>query len=283
MSTESNFDTPSGGIVSRLMRSIPGVVDYELSRSFTPSRLAMFVLMVAIPTALLISVSNLTPQRVRNEQETNFAFCLLLFFLIPQLLTMLGMLVLASPIVHTELEGQSWVYSLVRYQGRRALLLGKYIVAVLWTTCAGIVSASIAIPFLPLEAPLRTWCTISLLCVLASIAYGALFCLIGVVFQKRVMVISFIYALVAEGFLAWIPAVINQFTISYRLRSILFRWQDLSVDRYFQSDGMVRNGMVASDPTGWVQIGWVVGITAGLLLLALLLIERIQYSFQSEL
>lgn len=283
MSTESNSYTPSGGIVSRLMRSIPGVVDYELSRSFTPARLAMFLLMVAIPTSLMIAVANLTPQRFRNEQETSLAFCLLLFFLIPQLLTMLGMLVLASPIVHTELEGQSWVYSLVRYQGRRALLLGKYIVAVLWTTCSGIVSASIAIPFLPLEAPLRTWGTISLLCVLASIAYGALFCLIGVVFQKRVMVISFIYALVAEGLLAWIPAVINQFTISYRLRSILFRWQDLSVERYFQSDGMVRNGMVASDPTGWVQIGWVVGITAGLLLLALLLIERIQYSFQSEL
>ncbi|MFM9065101.1 MAG: hypothetical protein ACKOOI_18995, partial [Pirellula sp.] len=96
-------------------------------------------------------------------------------------------------------------------------------------------------------------------------------------------VISFIYALVAEGLLAWIPAVINQFTISYRLRSILFRWQDIAVDRYLPSDGLVSKGMVASDPSGWVQIGWVLGISAGLLLLALLLIEWIQYSFQSEL
>jgi hypothetical protein len=283
MTPETNSYTPAGGIASRLLKSIPGVIDYELARSFTPARIAMFTLMVLIPTALMIAVANLTPQRVRNEQEASIAFCLLLFFLIPQILTTLGMLVLASPIVHAELEGQSWLYSLIRYQGRRALLLGKYIVAVLWTTCAGILSASIAIPFLPLQDPLKTWGTISLLCVLSSIAYGALFSLIGVIFQKRVMVISFIYALVAEGLLAWIPAVINQFTISYRLRSILFRWLGLSVEKYFSSDGMVRNGMVASDPTGWAQIGWVLVISAELLLLALILIERIQYSFQSEL
>jgi hypothetical protein len=283
MNPESYDQTPSGGLFKRLATSIPGVIDYELRRSFTPARIAMFVLMVAIPTALMIAVANLTPQRVRNEKETDLAYCLFLYFLIPQILTLLGMLVLASPIVQAELEGQSWLYSLIRYQGRRALLLGKYAVAVLWTTCAGILATSIAIPFLPLEAPFRTWGTISLLCLLASIAYGALFCLIGVIFQKRVMVISFIYALVAEGLLAWIPAVINQFTISYRLRSILFRWQDIAVDRYLPTDGMVSNGMVASDPSGWVQIGWVLGISAGLLLLALLLIEWIQYSFQSEL
>jgi hypothetical protein len=283
MNPESNSYRQAGGIASRLVKSIPGVIDYELKRSFTPARVAMFMLMVAIPASLMIAVVNLTPHRVRNQTETDLAYCLFLYFLIPQILTLLGMLVLASPIVQAELEGQSWLYSLIRYQGRRALLLGKYAVAVFWTTCAGIMSASIAIPFLPLNAPSRTWGTMSLLCLLASIAYGSLFSLIGVIFQKRVMVISFIYALVVEGLLAWIPAVINQFTISYRLRSILFRWLGLSVEKYLQSNELVQNGMVASDPTGWVQIVWVLGISAGLLVAALILIERIQYSFQSEL
>lgn len=276
-------DEAGQGILASLFRATPGVVSYELARSRTPARIAMFVLMAGIPTALLIAVANLTPARFRTDQQTNLAFCVLLYALVPQVMTMLGMLVLASPIVHTELEGQTWIYSLIRHRGRRSLLLGKYIVAVLWTTTAGILVTSLSIPFLPLQNPGKAWITISLLCVLSSLAYGALFILIGVVFQKRVMVISFVYALLAEGLLAWIPAVVNQFTIAYRLRSILFRWLDLSVERFFRSDGMVSNGMVAEDPTGLVQIGWVLAITALLLALALWLVERLQYSFQSEL
>jgi ABC-type transport system involved in multi-copper enzyme maturation permease subunit len=284
-------------LFSKLSRAVPGVVSYELARSMTPSRWAMFLLMVCIPTALLIAVSQLTPNEAKYtvnvsqlpdgkttiRDETNLAFCMLVYLLIPQVMTMLGMLVLASPIVHSELEGQTWIYALVRHAGRRSLLLGKYLVAVLWTSTAGILAVSLATPFLPLQNPAQLWLTASLLCLLASLAYGALFALIGVVMQKRVMVISFVYALVAEGVLAWIPAVINQFTIAYRLRSILFRWLDLSVDEYFPNMGLARNAMVAQDPSGWVQVAWVLLISGILLGLALWLVETIQYSFQSEL
>ena len=284
-------------LFSRLSRAVPGVVSYELTRSMTPGRWAMFLLMVSIPTALLIAVSQLTPDEVKYtldvsqttqekfviRDETNLAFSMLVYLLIPQVMTMLGMLVLASPIVHSELEGQTWIYALVRHAGRRSLLLGKYLVAVLWTSTAGILAVSLATPFLPLKNPTQLWLTASLLCLLASLAYGALFALIGVVMQKRVMVVSFVYALIAEGVLAWIPAVINQFTIAYRLRSILFRWLDLSVDQYFPNMGLARNAMVAQDPSGWVQVGLVLLISSILLGLALWLVETIQYSFQSEL
>jgi ABC-type transport system involved in multi-copper enzyme maturation permease subunit len=284
-------------LFSKLSKAVPGVVSYELARSMTPGRWAMFLLMVCIPTALLIAVSQLTPNEAKYtvnvsqlpdgkttiRDETNLAFCMLVYLLIPQVMTMLGMLVLASPIVHSELEGQTWIYALVRHAGRRSLLLGKYLVAVLWTSTAGILAVSLATPFLPLQNPAQLWLTASLLCLLASLAYGALFALIGVVMQKRVMVISFVYALVAEGVLAWIPAVINQFTIAYRLRSILFRWLDLSVDEYFPNMGLARNAMVAQDPSGWVQVAWVLLISGILLGLALWLVETIQYSFQSEL
>jgi ABC-type transport system involved in multi-copper enzyme maturation permease subunit len=287
----------STSLFSRLSKAVPGVVSYELARSMTPGRWAMFLLMVCIPTALLIAVSQLTPNEAKYtvnvsqlpdgkttiRDETNLAFCMLVYLLIPQVMTMLGMLVLASPIVHSELEGQTWIYALVRHAGRRSLLLGKYLVAVLWTSTAGILAVSLATPFLPLQNPAQLWLTASLLCLLASLAYGALFALIGVVMQKRVMVISFVYALVAEGVLAWIPAVINQFTIAYRLRSILFRWLDLSVDEYFPNMGLARNAMVAQDPSGWVQVAWVLLISGILLGLALWLVETIQYSFQSEL
>ena len=283
LSGTTNPKNPLGGSLIRLLKAVPGVIEYELSRSYKPARIAMFLMMILIPTALLISVAYQVPEQLKNDQQTNLVFSMLLYALVPQILTMLAMLVLASPIVHTEIEGQSWIYSLVRYQGRRALLLGRYFVAVLWTSCAGVVVTSICVPFLPLNQPLQTWGTISLLCILASLAYGSLFALIGVLFQKRVMVISFLYALVVEGVLAWLPAVINQLTIAYRLRSILFRWVGLDGDRLFQSNELVQNGMVAADPTGWVQIVWVLAISAGLLAIALWLVETIQYSFQSEL
>jgi len=52
-------------LFSRLSRAVPGVVSYELARSMTPARWAMFLLMVCIPTALLIAVSQLTPNEAK--------------------------------------------------------------------------------------------------------------------------------------------------------------------------------------------------------------------------
>jgi hypothetical protein len=47
--------------------------------------------------------------------------------------------------------------------------------------------------------------------------------------------------------------------------------------------GLARNAMIAQDPSGWVQVAWVLLISGILLGLALWLVETIQYSFQSEL
>ena len=276
----------STSILGRLMTAVPGVITYEIRRAMTPWRMLLWGAMLVIPVALLITVATLTRERSIPGDETDFVFSMLLYFLIPEVQTLLGMLLLASPIVNSELESQTWVYSLVRFAGRRSLLLGKYIVAVLWTTTCGICTATIAIPFLPLQNPLGVWGTLCVLCILSSLAHGALFMLIGVLFQKRVMVIAFVYAIGVEGVLGWIPAVINQFTIAYRLRSILFRWLDLSVSRVTRqqdADQFVRNGLVADDPSGWTQVGLTFVITAALLGAALLLVERLQASFQSEL
>jgi hypothetical protein len=80
-------------LFSRLSRAVPGVVSYELARSMTPGRWAMFLLMVCIPTALLIAVSQLTPDEVKYtlnasqspqekiviRDETNLAFSMLVY------------------------------------------------------------------------------------------------------------------------------------------------------------------------------------------------------------
>ncbi len=58
-------------LFSRLSRAVPGVVSYELTRSMTPGRWAMFLLMVSIPTALLIAVSQLTPDEVKYTRDVS--------------------------------------------------------------------------------------------------------------------------------------------------------------------------------------------------------------------
>jgi hypothetical protein len=107
------------------------------------------------------------------------------------------------------------------------------------------------------------------LCVLASMAYGALFGLIGVLRQKRVMVIAFVYAMLVEGLLGWIPAVINQGIVSFRLRSILFRWMDFRVEKSLQDARMI-----AEDPSGWGQVGWILVMSVVFLGVALWWVGR---------
>jgi hypothetical protein len=149
------------------------------------------------------------------------------------------------------------------------VLLGKYLVAVLWTASAGVVVSTVSIPFLPVQNPWQLWVTMVTLCVLASLAYGALFGLIGVLRQKRVMVIAFVYAMLVEGLLGWIPAVINQGIVSFRLRSILFRWMDFRVEKSLQDARMI-----AEDPSGWGQVGWILVMSVVFLGVALWWVGR---------
>jgi ABC-type transport system involved in multi-copper enzyme maturation permease subunit len=253
------------------------VFRYELARCFTLWRGLLWLGMVVVPLVLLLTVAWLTRGRIPGGDESALVYSMMLFYLVPQVMTMLGMLLLASPVVSSEIESQSWVYALVRQGGRRSLVLGKYFVAVLWTASAGVVVSTLAIPFLPVEDPARLWVTMLVLCVLSSVAYGALFMLLGVLRQKKVMVLAFVYALLVEGFLGWIPAVINQFIFSYRLRSILFRWMDFRDGKV-----MAEAQVIAEDPTGWVQIGWVFLMSGVCLAVALWWVERCGVSSSVE-
>lgn len=258
-----------GSGLRRLITSVPEVFRYEFARSFTPWRTVLWFGMVAVPLVLLLTVVLMTGGRVPPGAESSIVYAMMLYFLVPQVMTMLGMLLLAAPVVSSEIESQAWVYALVRCGGRRSVLLGKYLVAVLWTASAGVTVSTMSIPFLPVENPLRLWVTMVALCVLASLAYGALFGLIGVLRQKRVMVIAFVYAILVEGLLGWIPAVINQGIVSFRLRSILFRWMDFQVEKSLRDARMI-----AEDTSGWGQVGWILVMVAVFLGVALWWVGR---------
>jgi hypothetical protein len=70
---------------------------------------------------------------------------------------------------------------------------------------------------------LPVWKTLAGLVAFSSMAYGALFSLLGVVFLRRGMMVAVAYTLI-EFIVRIIPAVIRQITVQYHLQSLLVYW-----------------------------------------------------------
>jgi ABC-type transport system involved in multi-copper enzyme maturation permease subunit len=200
---------------------------------------------------------------------------IVLFILLPEVITILCMLLWATPIVNAELESQTWVYSVVRPKARWALITGKYLVAVIWTASCTSLSASLAIPLAGMSGAIKVWGTMVGLCWLSAICYGALFMLIGTLIQRRAMVIAFFHAIFVEFILASIPAVINQFTISFRLWSILYNSIDIPA-------GLVDANFMIQDSSTIGNIAVLLAASVFLLSVAIWRIQKAQFRWQSE-
>ena len=207
-----------------------GVFKLELVRILTLGRvIAWFAMALFPPTLIGIASWQIGRHTVMSAAEMNLGYSAMLFILIPQIVTVLSLLLWATPIVHSELEAQTWVYAVVRPGARRAVLLGKYCIAVLWTFSSACVAVSLAVPFTTLTHPVQTWCVLCFLNLVSALAYAALFATIGTLFQKRAMVTAFLYGIFVEAILSMLPATVNQLTISLRLRSIFFQMLDLKL------------------------------------------------------
>lgn len=259
---------------------ILGVVKLEIQRSLTTARIlawlamAIFPVMIASITAWQMSEMQMS----LSAEESSFTFSMMLYVLLPQVVTPLGLLLWATPVISSELEGQTWIYAVTRANGRRAVLLGKYIVAILWSSSTAIASATVAVPITGMPNPLQSWMVISFLVVLSAFAYAALFVLIGTLFQRRAMITAFVYMIGVEAFMSLVPATINQLTVSYRLRSILVHAMDLKVSLANQ-----RQQWFLDETPVWQSVGYLGLYTLILLGISLWRVQASQYSWQSEL
>jgi hypothetical protein len=212
-----------------------------------------------------------------NESQLYFGYVVLLFLLIPQVVTVLGMLLWATPIVHSELEAQTWVYAVVRPGARRSVMIGKYCVAVLWTFSSTCTAMTLAVPICGVANPAKTWLVLCLLNFVGALSYAALFLTIGALVQKRAMVSAFLYAFFVEGILSTLPATINQLTISFRLRSMLAQLLDLNpstareLERFFDISTSVTMHLLCLS----VFVGFMMG-------LSLWRVQASQFVWQSE-
>lgn len=204
------------------LAGVVAVARFQLSRLVTPPRLLLALLGASFPVAVLLAARNAVGARI----DERFGIPML-YALIPEAVCMLGLLVTMCPLVADELERGTWVHVAVRPGGRRSLLLGTWLAAVVWTGAVALLALVLALAAGCIEGQRRLLGTFSLLVVLSCVGRAALFSLPAVIVPKRALVASVGVALGVEYLAGFVPAVINQFTVSLRLRTLLVAWLDL--------------------------------------------------------
>ena len=200
------------------------VMWFELRRSMTFGRIAMWFMLVAFPVTIIATLHAAATRNSVDPDTMIQTLGLTLYFLVPEVTCLLGLLLWATPVISTETEGQTWIFLALRQSGRRVVLLGKYLTAVLWTLSAALVSIGLSMLVIGSEADYRMWWVMGALALLSCIGHAALYVLIGVVFYRRTMVAAVLYTVIIEYGVSFVPALVNKFTMNYRLRGLLANW-----------------------------------------------------------
>lgn len=238
---------------------------FEWARAWRPWRMAMAAGLILFPPALLGLV-----QLKGAQLQQHDGWIIMAFFLIPEMVSILGTLLLATTALHGEVEGRTWPYLTVRPGGRFPILLGKYFAAVTWTMLTGIASAALAVPIVaPAGRGVEGFWFISALVALSCLANGAIFLFCGAMFLRRAMIAAVVYTFCIEFVIGLIPALINRITVQYHLRTLLFEWFQI---RFSQARVME---IVGSGPA-WHHAAILLGMSALLLSLTWLAVRRRQ-------
>jgi len=242
-----------------MLNSIAAVFWFEWHRALTFPRLAWWGLFALFPS-FIMGLIRFTATRPPEIPEL---WTVILFALVPMLVSMLGTFLWATPAVSSELEGNSWVYLAVRPNGATAVLLGKYLATVAWVLSAALVGLLLAVLLMPADGGARIGGVIARLTFLSCPAYAALYLLLGTLFPKRSMVVAVAYTLVFELVVGMVPAVINTLTVQYRVRTLLSLWGDIS----FQGTNTPHLSFVG-DPPAWEHVLILIAYTLVLLITA---------------
>ena len=199
------------------LAAIRAVTGFQLSRLLTRPRLAMGLAGAIFPAAVMFAVTR-TASIDRNMTVV------MIYALIPEALCVLGLLVTMCPVVADELERGTWIHIAVRPGGRQNLLLGTFAAAVLWTAAVSFTALMLTLLVAQPTQPIGLIVMFSVLIGLSCVGRAALFALPAVILPKRALIASVGVALIVEYFAGLLPAVVNQITVSLRLRSLLVEW-----------------------------------------------------------
>ncbi len=255
------------------LAAILAVARFQLGRLLTPPRLAMAALGVVFPTAILLAAMKASGRTLPFHYGAP-----LLYALVPEAVCMLGLLVTMCPVVADELERGTWVHVAVRPGGRRSLLLGTYLAAVVWTGSVALSALLLALVSGAIAGGWAVlWPFIGLIG-LSCIGRAALFALPAVIIPKKALVAGVGVALVVEYLAGFIPAVVNQLTVALRLRTLLVRWMGWRRQLYSMPEMQL---LIDINPP-WMQVAAVFVLAVVFLALALAILEWRQFPPSEE-
>jgi ABC-type transport system involved in multi-copper enzyme maturation permease subunit len=197
-------------------RSVWAAFAFELKRLRATSRVLWWIGLSLFPPALVALV-----YRGELRGSDRDVASMVIFILTAGVVNLLGLLLAATTAVHSELEGKTWTYLAVRPRAKGSVLIGKYLSATLWSASAATVGMSLSLLVTRPPAALSLALHLGGLNLFASLAYGSLYLLFGVLFLKRAMVVAVSYTIFVEVLVALLPAVVKEFTLNYHLSSLL--------------------------------------------------------------
>jgi hypothetical protein len=273
MSTRENLAAAAEpGALAQALAGIRTVAEFQLRRLLTKPRLALAAVGAIFPSAVMLAADRAS--RGRLDDDIRVA---MLYGLIPEAVCMLGLLVTMCPAVADELERGTWAHLAVRPGGRRSLLLGTWVAAVLWTSAVGLAATALAVLAADLGDAWGAARILAALVLISCLGRAALFALPAVVMPKRALVASVGVALVVEYLAGVIPAVVNQATVSLRLRTLLVSW--MGWERRLPTEAQL---FIDRQPE-WVQLLAVGILVAVLLTVAVAILDRRQFPPSDEM
>lgn len=255
------------------LTSVAAAARFELQRGLTAPRMMMLAGLAAFPPGLCALLVWAIGADLSDFQSRGPA--LVFFCIIPGVTCLLGMLQWATPAIHSELEGRTWGYVAIRPGGAGSVLIGKYAAAVVWTLAAALIGLTLSLGIAQPRDITHVWLVFAGLSLCSTLAYGALFLFLGVLFLKRALFIAIGYTLLIEVIVSMAPATVNQLTIQYRLRALLQNW--LAVEDL----GPVLTTLF-SDTSVWLHLTVLAVVTISLLAASLTVLQRRQLVSSAE-
>ena len=181
------------------------------------SRVWALLILLGLPIGLTLLVVEAGGFMVENDVEANGIY---LFLLYPFVLSALLAILYGTMALNNEVEGKTITYLFTRPLPRWKVVVSKYLAisAVLSIGLCGSLLSS----WVLLGGPggVRMFGAMSTAVCAAMLAYCGLYVALGVLLTKRPMMVGLIYALLMEGMLSFVPAVINKMSITYYVRSL---------------------------------------------------------------
>jgi ABC-type transport system involved in multi-copper enzyme maturation permease subunit len=212
------------------LRSVLAVFLFEVKRFRKPSRVVWWTALALFPGAIVALLRYyvpvdppIGPEAERLAQQEPLQASFVIFLLSGGVVCLLALLLSAVPLVQSEIEARTWIYLSVRPHARASLVAGKYAAAVAWSAAAAWIGLTLGLLLSGVAAPISLWTRLSGITLLSAGAYGALFVFVGIVLPQRGMVVAVAYTILIEVLMTFVPAVVNQFTVNYRLRSLLVK------------------------------------------------------------